>query len=154
MLKKKHMDISFESHNAIELRNRSFHRLFLNCQKIDNCDVLQCDFRNATMSQIYVKNTIVKESILVMLEVMDSQMIYCDFKEQYIAFSTFRNVDFSNTDFTNVCMNKNIFYNCNFCGANMSCREIVDCKFENSICDNNTYWGEKYNTDMLGIKVV
>lgn len=127
------LDLPFESLNNIDLIGYNFHRHFLKEISICNTNIIKCDFRNAKMVQVYMENTTIKDSILVMLDICDCSFVNCDFTGEYIAFCKFENVDFTGADFSKVLMKGNEFYNCNFSGANMNCSGMVDCKFVDSV---------------------
>lgn len=136
------------------LNGYSFHRYSLS--KIGVCAkrISKCDFRNSTMERLYINETKITRSILIMLNVIDSNIIKCDLSKEYIAFSHFTNVDFTNTSFKDTTIKNNIFKKCKFFGSDMRFKEVSDCTFEDCICDMNTHWNKEHEKSTLGVKQI
>lgn len=111
---------------------------------ICNSFVQDCDFRNVTMNHMLMDGCTIENSKFILMEVYDSSFVKCNLQNQYITSCKFVNVDFTEADFRDALLSDNIFVNCNFSGANLMCQDIVECKFENTIYDDNTCWHGKH----------
>ena len=134
------IEIPFESLNGIHLKEYSFHRCPLANMSICNTFVQDCDFRNATMNHMLMDGSTIENSKFILMEVYDSSFVKCNLQNQYITSCKFVNVDFTGADFRDALLRDNEFVNCNFSGANLMCQDIVECRFENTIYDDNTCW--------------